>query len=402
MNASRFEIIAGLLKKQLTRELTNEEKTAWEQWLDESPENRDLAERLQDPERLTQDLKMYYESKENILSKIRESIPELRPAETKGRDTIRSPFLFRHRQLLKYAAAVLILISLGGIFWFNQKKPVRDAPLVLHQQTIQPGTNKAFLTLSNGSRILLDSSHQGLIANEAGTAISVKDNQVSYQVNNDSGKISYNTMTTPRGGQYKLLLPDGSAVWLNAQSSITYPVRFTEKDRKVSITGEVYFEVAKDPVHPFIVDVNSKASVEVLGTHFNVNAYDEEPSIHTTLLEGSVLIRSEKYNQILKPNQQAQSNNPASVQVINLKENDINEVMAWKNGSFYFVDADINTVMRQLARWYDFDVTYTGEVKEKFHLEMQRNTHVENALKILEETRGVHFKIEGKKITVMP
>jgi transmembrane sensor len=402
MNASRFEIIATLLKKQLKGELTNEEKTAWEQWLAESPENRELANRLQDPEQLMQDLKMYYESKENILGKIRETIPELRPAETKVPKTIRFPFLFQHRQLFKYAAVILVLISLGGIFWFNQKKSVSNTTAALNQKMIQPGTNKAFLTLSNGSRILLDSSHQGMIANEAGTAITVKDNQVSYQANNDSGRISYNTMTTPRGGQYKLLLPDGSAVWLNAQSSISYPVRFSEKERKVTITGEVYFEVAKDPAHPFIVDIHSGTSIEVLGTHFNVNAYDEEPSIHTTLLEGSVLIHSEKYRQILKPTQQAQSNGSASIQVINLKENEISEVMAWKNGAFYFIDADINTVMRQLARWYDFDVTYSGEVKEKFHLEMQRNTRVENALKILEETRGVHFKIEGKKITVMP
>jgi transmembrane sensor len=403
MDESRFEFIATLLRKQLKGELNRAEKTTWEQWLAESPENRDLADRLQDPELLMQDLKLYYEAKQNILGKIREHIPELQSAEEEIR---KSPLLrisFAGNRFLKYAAAIVLLLSMGGLFW-HYHKPIENttARFPSEQKMIQPGTDKAILTLGNGSKILLDSTHQGNIANENGTAVSVRDNLVSYRQEDKAGPVSYNTMTTPRGGQYKLLLPDGSAVWLNAQSSITYPVRFTEKERKVSITGEVYFEVAKDPAHPFVVDIQSKTFIEVLGTHFNVNAYEDEPSQQTTLIEGSVLIRNGKNRQMLKPNQQAKIDASFRMQVVSLKANELNEVMAWKDGTFYFLDADIHTLMRQLARWYDFDLSYAGEVKEKFHLEMQRNTSVENVFKILEATRGVHFKIEGRKITVIP
>ena len=402
MNESRFEFIAGLLVKWLRNDLTEKEKQAWERWLAESPDNRAFAERLQDPDLVMKELRLFYETKDRILLKIRQQIPELNLTVSPIRPLYSKRSGFRPGPLLKYAAAVLLLAVIGVLFWTHQKTTDPVAQTVPVQNIIQPGTNKVILTLGNGSKIILDSTQHGIVASDKGASILVKDNQLSYQPDNASGEISYNTMTTPRGGQYKLLLPDGSAVWLNAQSSITYPVRFTGNERKVSITGEVYFEVVKDPVHPFIVDIHNKTFIEVLGTHFNVNTYEDENTIHTTLLEGSVLIRNERDRQLLKPNQQARSGSNGTIRLVSLDANDINEVMAWKNGAFYFNEADIYTVMRQLARWYDFDINYEGPVKEKFHLEMQRNTSIENVFRILEETRGVHFKIEGKKVTVRP
>ncbi len=402
MNASRFEAIAYLLKKHLNGELSAEETIEWEKWLSESPDNQELVNRLQDPEQLMQDLRIFYSARENILQKLKNRIP-LSDRKESAPGNFVSKISFLHHRLLKYAAVLILILGLGGLWWMQfrtKEKTISQVQPV--QDIIHPGTNKAVLTLGNGTKIILDESRQGVIAQEEGTNISVQDNQLSYQEKKETGSISFNTMSTPRGGQYRIVLQDGTAVWLNAQSSITYPVRFTEKERKVSITGEVYFEVARDTARPFIVDLQSQATIEVLGTHFNVNAYEEEASINTTLLEGSVVIRNGKYNQVLKPNQQARQIGDLSIQVAEMGKSGLNEVTAWKNGAFYFEEADLKTVMRQLARWYDFDIVYAGEIKEKFHLDLQRNTRIENVFRILEETRGVHFKIEGKKITAMP
>ena len=403
MDASEFEFIAALLRKHLNGELTDAEEKDWNRWLEESPANRDLVARLQDPGQLKADLKKYYQVNENILAKIRKQIPALKPADIQVRKRPAPLISFINNRFLKYAAILLLVVGLGTIVWLTRQKPSGSiAQTASVQNMIQPGTNRALLTLGNGSKIILDSSHQGIIAREEGTSITVTDNQVSYQGNNSDTSNTLNTMSTPRGGQYRLVLPDGTAIWLNAQSSITYPVRFSGNERKVSITGEVYFEVSKDPAHPFIVNIGTHTIVEVLGTHFNVNAYDDETDIHTTLMEGSVKIRNDNYTALLKPSQQASVHGTSAIAVIPVNEQEMSEVMAWKNGGFYFTEADINTIMRQLARWYDFDIVYAGEVKEKFHLDMKRNTRVENVFKILEATRGVHFKIEGKKIIVMP
>jgi transmembrane sensor len=303
------------------------------------------------------------------------------------------------------SVAAFLLISLGIYFFINRKneKPKISIQIPVQTEIQAPQTNRATITLANGKRLFLDSAEKGILANESTVRLSkLADGQITYS--GDAGEILYNMLTNPRSSKpVSITLSDGSRVLLNAESSMTYPVAFTGKERTVEIMGEAYFEVTHNASMPFIVKkLHDDTRVEVIGTHFNVNTYDDEASIKVTLLEGSVKVSNKNNTGMVKPGQQAQLNGVAPIRVVSMETNELNEVMAWKNGTFYFTDADISTVMRQLARWYDFEVSYSGVVKERFHLDMSRNTHVENVFKILEETRAVHFKIEGKKITVMP
>ncbi len=210
-------------------------------------------------------------------------------------------------------------------------------------------------------------------------------------------------MSTPRGGQYSLILPDGSKVWLNAISSIRYPTAFKNSERNVEITGEAYFEVAKDPLHPFKVSVRSALSkenteVEVLGTHFNINAYSDEPLTNTTLLEGSVKVTRAAGSVMIKPGQQAQISNDGIINLV--PDVNIAEVMAWKDGHFIFRDTDLKTIMRQIMRWYDVEVKYEGNVPPRyFTADISRNKTLSGVLKIL-ELSNIHFKLEGRTLTV--
>ena len=314
----------------------------------------------------------------------------------------------KSRKLWMVAASVLIVLVAGISYLYINRNENKEIPGSIAKNTIlkndiTPGGNKAVLTLANGSSIVLDSVQNGILTQQGNAKVlKLNDGKLVYQKdeNSNSLAVQYNTITTPLGGQYQLQLADGSHVWLNAASSITFPTSFTGNKREVSITGEAYFEVAHNALMPFHVKVN-KMDVSVLGTHFNINAYDDEGVIKTTLLEGSVKVSEANISKIIRPGEQAQiadmTNN------IEIKRNvDLAEVVAWKNGKFVFSDADIKTVMRQLARWYNFNIEFSGEIKGKFHVEITRNTNVSNVFKILEGTGGVHFKIEENKILVMP
>lgn len=297
------------------------------------------------------------------------------------------------------AASVLFVLGAGSYFLFYNKanKPT-IATAITHpiiNDVQAPKETKATITLADGSTVAVDSLTSLTQSNVK--LIKTADGKIVYS--GQSTKISYNTLTNPRGSKViDMVLADGSKVWLNAGSSVTYPVTFIGNERKVSITGEAYFEVAHNAAMPFKV-TKGEMEVTVLGTHFNVNAYDDESDIKVTLLEGSVMVRNEAGSVTIKPGQQAKliSNHQPEISNPNL-----DEVMAWKNGRFAFYDADITTVMNQLARWYDLDVLIKGEIKEKFHVEITRNTNISNVFKILEATGGVHLKIEGNKVIVMP
>lgn len=312
------------------------------------------------------------------------------------------------------AAAVLaVLLGSGAWYWFTRPAFSPGTPVAAQhpQNDVSPGGNRAVLTLANGQQLLLDSAANGLLAQQGSTTVQKKDGQLIYEAPHapltTNHALVFNTMTTPRGGQYRLTLPDGTNVWLNAASSIRYPTAFTGRERNVFITGEAYFEVQQNAAKPFTVNVNNRQTIEVLGTHFNINAYDDEPSVNTTLLEGSVRLRplstvNGQPSTVLSPGQQAQLiNTHEPVRVIS--KADIEQVMAWKNNLFRFDSADLKKVMRQLARWYNVDVEYekAAPVNEQFFGEMQRNLNLSQVLNGL-AGMGVHFRIEGRKLVVMP
>jgi len=303
------------------------------------------------------------------------------------------------------AAAILVILTGAVVYLYNKRQattPVAKVDASL-KNDVAPGGNKAVLTLANGATIDLDDASNGLVAQQ-GNAKVLKpgDGQLMYspqEENNDEAAVSFNTLATPRSGQYQLVLPDGSKVWLNAESSIRYPVAFTGNERKVQITGEAYFEVAHNSKMPFVVE-KGNVRVEVLGTHFNVNAYDDESAIKTTLLEGKVKTSVNGQETILKPGEQVSVSHSSHLsQPIPVETED---VVAWKNGLFHFENAGIKKVMRQIARWYDVEVVYEGttEKSDPMFVEISRNTRLSDVLKILEESGGVNFSIQGKKVIV--
>lgn len=319
----------------------------------------------------------------------------------KAKPPVRPISFFRKYRSIA-AALILIITGAGSYLWFNKKtNSGNDIIKISSEHDILPGGNKAVLTLDDGSSIVLDSATSGTLALQGSSKVlKTNEGQLAYNiVGKKTTEVFYNTLTTPRGGQYQLVLPDGSKVWLNAASSIRYPTSFTGKDRKVEISGEAYLEVEKNTRMPFIIEVNDM-EVKVLGTHFNINAYGDEAMAKTTLLEGSVLVARNAATALLKPGQQAQLTKTGTLEVIN--NADVDEAVAWKNGMFYFNRADIETIMRQIARWYDVDVIYQGEIKpKKFGGQIQRDLNLSEVLEGLKET-GIHFRIEGKKLLVLP
>lgn len=301
------------------------------------------------------------------------------------------------------AAAIAIITTLVLFYIY----PARELPNT-YANDINPGGNKAILTLANGNQINLNDAKSGALVSESGFEIvKDKDGQISYKVSRSaSGTNEYNTITTPRGGQFIVTLPDGSKVMLNAGSSMKYPTSFAKSlTRKVELSGEAYFEITKDAKHPFIV-ATEQQTVEVLGTHFNVSAYNDETAVKTTLLEGSVKVtpslRGTKQSPksiILKPNEQSSltKNN------IQIKRVDTDEAVAWKSGEFLFRNEPLESIMRKISRWYDVKVVYEDQAlaKELFGGMISRSGKISEVLQVLEITKDVHFKVEGRTVTVM-
>lgn len=290
-------------------------------------------------------------------------------------------------------------------------KPVNPTVIseLLIVNDIEAGDDKAILTLGDGTRIILDDAQNGLLANQGGNSIlKTAEGELIYSFSNESGNhaiegttenIIFNTIETPKGGKFQVVLPDGSKVWLNAASSLRFPVAFSGSKRHVELKGEAYFEVAHDDSKIFEVNTRNQV-VQVLGTHFNINAYSDEPTVNTTLLEGSVRVSDLRTNisQLLKPGEQSKLSE--RIEVINVKNT--SEAVAWKEGYFQFDEADIQTVMRQIERWYDVTIVYEGEIRNyRFGGEIERSLSLLQVLKILEKTK-VHFRLEGREVIVMP
>lgn len=303
------------------------------------------------------------------------------------------------------AAAVLLMVATGSYLLWKRDAGKEIAKSKVSQQPAQndiaPGGNKAILTLADGTRVVLDTAGNGALTKQGSVTVIKLDGQLAYNSDENAGnEVLYNTITTPKGGQYQLVLADGTKVWLNAASSLRYPTSFTGPERRVEITGEAYFEVAKNKARPFKVDVEGKGEVEVLGTHFNINAYSDEPAISTTLLEGSIRFTEleNKKATLIAPGQQVLLS--AEGQMKLNKHADLESVVAWKDGSFHFSSQDIVSIMRQISRWYDVEVVYKGTISiDTFTGIVSRNSNVSEVLSLMEDS-GVHFKIEGRKIVV--
>ena len=304
------------------------------------------------------------------------------------------------KKIIWFAAAAVIAfsISMGGLYLAVGNKAIADNIATLSpEKDILPGNNKAILTLSSGTKVLLSDSIKGVVAKEGTTELIKAGGELSYVSDARSAEnINYNTISTPRGGTYELVLADGTKVWLDAASSLKYPTSFVGEERKVELNGEAYFEVAHNRKMPFRVVVN-KMTVEVLGTHFNVSAYTDEASAKTTLIEGSVKVSTNNITQLLTPGKMASFEKEA----FTISDANIEQELAWKNGYFIFNKAGIETIMRQLSRWYDVDVTFEGRLpNNEFVGQIKREETLVGALKIL-ELSGLHFRVEGRKVIVL-
>jgi transmembrane sensor len=386
------ERIAYLIAGFLRHTLTEEEHKELDEWIVASDENTRLFEELTDMNNLEAMLGWQrHINKQKALNQVRERAGLKKTGKT----------ILRSLWPLTIAVACLLVIA-AGLYYFvvNDKNGAKQAAGSKVEQGPQPGTDKAVLTLANGRTIILDKGGAGLLANEGNISIKkARDGGLEYNGRDSAAK--YNTLATPRGGQYTIVLADGTRVWLNAESFLKYPAGFTAGQRLVELKGEGYFEVApagQGPGKiPFIVQVGDMR-VQVLGTHFNINSYGDEGLIKTTLLEGSVRVEKHGKSVTLRPGQQAQS----AGEDIKVVSAEAGKETAWKNGQFAFTDATIENIAGQIARWYDVDVAYRGTIPYHFNATIDRSEPLENVLATLEATKHVQFSLEGKKLVISP
>lgn len=416
--------IADLIIKHLQETITAEESITLEQWLSASEENRLKFNRIANGDTLREDLISFIESDQRIKELVYAKLPEVPDA------LIVAP----KRSWMRWAsvAAAVLLFAVASVWMFRPKKTTttngteQQVPMVT---TIPAGGNKATLTLADGTVIDLDKAGNGTIATEGKTKVNKKeDGQLEYKstTSTRTSAITYNLLSTPRGGQYQLILPDGSKVWLNAASSIKYPTEFSGNERRVEVTGETYFEIVRNTAKPFKVTVlppsggaGRGGEIEVVGTHFNINAYGDEQPIVTTLLEGKIKIspisvvsnssaatdlknnnklQTTNYK-LLNPGDEAQINDKSDIKV--RKNVDTESAVAWMKGFFDFHNANIKTVMSQVSRWYNVDVQYKGNVPaQSFEGNIDRNIPLNELLALLQQMGPTKFVIEGHIVKV--
>lgn len=396
--------IINLLSKARKGRLAAAEERELDQWRHADPRHEQLYLRLtqpvEDPVALRQ---MQAIDVESALTQLKQK-----------RDGVRGQRRLRSRWM-RTTAAVAALVLLGGLsflFYFTMIHPGADGSNAVsaRDEAIVPGTNRATLTLADGSQVVLDDVAEGSIAEQAGIrVVKTADGKVRYEILSDHPLqderfLEMHTITTPVGGQYQIRLPDGSEVWLNASSSLTYPTQFTATERRVSLEGEGYFEVAKSTgrdgmLKPFIVELPEQ-TIEVLGTTLNVKSYPEDLISKTTLITGSVRVSTGTHSIILRPGQQAHVNRDN--EHLGVQEVDTDEIISWKNGYFAFQNERINSIMNEIARWYDVEVVYKTPVRQTtFEGSISKYSELAEVLEILELTGGCKFTIEGRRVTVM-
>lgn len=390
--------ISTLITKFLNNDLDDEGQMELARWKDQSEDNRRLFEKLTSEELLFKAIDESYKREDRIYNKLKENISELSQEET-AKVIKMQRFTWRK---LTAAAAVILVIAAGAYLWLGPRndKPVAKKESEENRLAIDkaPGKDGAILQLADGKQIVLDDAANGNLIHQGNTVVIKSDGLVSYNnKEKPNTEVLFNTLTTPRGRQFKLALPDGSLIWLNSSSSIRFPNYFAGNERSVEVTGEVYMEIAKNPSKPFRV-LAKGAYVEVLGTHFNIKAYKDEPVVKTTLLEGKVKVLSGKSIALLKPGQQAQITGD---QLNVIDGVDMDAAIAWKNGIIAFTQSDIKEILRQVSRWYDVDVVYKGDIKvQELRGRVPRNIPLSDVLTALEMSSGLKFTVEGNKVIV--
>lgn len=395
---------AVLIVKHLRGELSAAEELRLRDWIQAKPENAALLQQLQN---------------EGIVKAELDFLASINTREAWQNIMLRTKKeSFTHKvysiiQKWKYAAAILVMLTVAGIFYKTSRPVLQQAPVLAakkskYKNDIPPGTDKARLTLTDGSVVVMDGHTSGTVKSYTGLKITSDHGLVSYKMlasNTSRPSAQYNVITTPAGCKYKITLPDGSMVWLNSASSLKFPIVFNDLERRVYLTGEAYFEVAKNKYKPFKVYSNNTV-VRVLGTHFNVSAYSNEEAIKVTLLEGSVKISRGTQSKLIVPGQQASVNQDAALvnvpeSKIQVQATDVNESVAWKNDQFLFDSENAESVLKKIARWYNVEVEYRDGIPQThFSGSISRNNNLSQILNMLELTGGVHFSIEGRKIIV--
>ncbi|WP_158795633.1 FecR family protein [Pedobacter sp. L105] len=368
-----------LLKKFSNGQCTEQEKQLLDSWFVQLKSSQGLHPVVE--QELNEDLDQVWQS-------LKASLPERAPLRTV---TV----------WLRFAAAAVILIVAGtSLFLFVNHQARKNQSVYVNN--VSPGTNKAYLTLSNGKRVVLNNTATDTLHDQTGMQISqTAQGQLVYSgsANTANSGSSYNTIETPRGGQYEVVLPDGTKIWLNAASSLKYPASFAGlKNRTVELKGEAYFEVTHNASQPFIVKT-SQQQVEDLGTHFNISSYAEENETKTSLFQGSVKVSGNTLNCILKPGQQS----VLAAATLKVIPDDAEATIAWKNGNFLFNHEHIESIMKKLSRWYNIDVQYEGAIPDDwFAGSVARSQQLNDVLRKLELTGQIHFKVEGRRVVVMP
>lgn len=397
--AKTTEQIVYLITGFLNDCLSEEEKEQLHNWRTESPEHEAFFQQYTN-EYLQDNLQSFAAVDMNAGWKRLESkLPELALQRNNNKP---APVVSLARHWWRYAAVVLLIITGMVVWnrtWRNGPRPVSHAGAGIDKAA---GGNRAVLTLADGSEIVLDAAEKGDLARQ-GDVIIIKasDGKLAYKGAAGAEAIGWNTIRTPRGGQYQVVLPDNSRVWLNAASSIRFPTVFSGNNRTVEVSGEVYVEVAANRQQPFYVQVNG-LQVQVLGTSFNVNAYAEEEHTRTTLLEGAVQLVNKSGKLLLTPGKQASvDNSNLQAGAITLTEQDLEQVMAWKNGMFKFDNLSLPEMMRQIARWYDVDISYKGKIPAvRVAGELSRKLSLQKLLEVI-EFGEVKMEVSGNRITII-
>ncbi|QIH35959.1 FecR family protein [Sphingobacterium sp. DR205] len=385
--------ISQLIVAHLRGTITEAEQLKLDEWLSESPMRARLMDELREESHFNKELMFFDEvDKDAIWTKLTKKLIQ--------DETSKVSSIKKYWKALA-AASIILAVFAAGMLYYNNFSTDRTLSAISNNNEVNPGKIGATLTLANGERIKLSDAANGQISEDAGVRISKSANgQLEYEVEENKHVSSgYNVLSTAKGETYKVLLPDGTQVWLNAASSIRYPTNFSSHStRKVLLEGEAYFEVASDTSRPFIVKTNMQET-KVLGTHFNINSYSDEPNVLTTLLKGSISVYGDNKVKILKPGQQANLSKSGNLQV---RRVDTEPIISWTKNEFMFDGDNIDAVMRKIARWYNVEIVYQGvRTTDKFNGTVSRFSEVHEVLQLLEKTGTVKFRVDGKTIYIL-